>query len=360
MDAHIETLLDQYRANQPLYQGMESVIPGKLLSFFQEAGIVVANLEHRIKTEESLLGKLRIKGKKYQDIYDVTDIVGVRVITFYIDDVDKVATVVERLFDIDWPNSVDKRKAHEIDSFGYLSLHYICCIPETLYFNPEHPEINKIRFEVQMRTVLQHAWANMNHDTGYKSGVEVPKTYLRNLSRLAGILELVDEQFSNIRAELAAYRRNVRQLVESGNLDEVPLDGDTFKSYLALDPFGSLNRRIASVNQAEILEDPLDRFLPMFKGLGCSTLGDVERMIKDNSEGAFQISCYQIALTDLDIISASLGPQNICIAYLLRQGSGKAGIRYLLDMIGGEAESNSALADLIIDQAKAFPFMNQK
>ena len=219
LDPHTQELLEQYHQLLSIFEQMAEVIPEKLKEFFAEAGIIVASVEHRVKTEASLAGKIQLKGDKYKSIHDVTDVVGIRVITFYNDDVDKVASVLERLFDIDWENSIDKRKVHEIDSFGYLSLHYICRIPEATYIHPEHPELNRIRFEVQMRTVLQHAWANMNHDTGYKSGVEIPKVYKRNLSRLAGMLELVDDEFSRIRHELADYRRQVQNLVASGNLE---------------------------------------------------------------------------------------------------------------------------------------------
>ena len=359
LDPHSEQLLEQYRSLLPVYEQMAEIIPEKLKQFFEEAGIVVAAVEHRVKTESSLAGKLKLKGSKYKDIFDITDLVGLRVITFYIDDVDKVASVLERLFEIDWENSIDKRKAHEIDSFGYLSLHYICRIPESAYTDPEHPELNKIRFEVQMRTVLQHAWANMNHDTGYKSGVEIPKVYLRNLSRLAGILELVDDEFSRIRRELADYRRQVQKLVASGNLSEVQLDGESFKSYLAIGPFDRLNRKIASVNQAEIQPVDMSAFLPLFKILRFSTLGDIEALIKEYSEAAFQIACFQIGLTDLDIISASIGPQNLCTAYILKKGGGRMGLKLMLDTLNGESEANEMMADFLVEQAKDLPFMNQ-
>ena len=268
LDPHAQELLQQYRSLLPVYTQMADIIPERLKEFFAEAGIIVAAVEHRVKTEDSLAGKLKLKGGKYPDIFALTDIVGLRVITFYIDDVDKVASVLERLFDIDWENSIDKRKVHETDSFGYLSLHYICRIPEKTYSVPDHPELNKIRFEVQMRTVLQHAWANMSHDIGYKSGVEIPKVYLRNMSRLAGMLELCDDEFSRIRREITDYRRNVQKLVASGNLEEVLLDGDSFKSYLQIGPFDRLGKRIASINQAEIQPVDLSNFLPLFKAMG--------------------------------------------------------------------------------------------
>ena len=358
-DPHAEALLEQYCSLAPVYERMAAEIPQRLRAFLAEAGIVVAAIEHRIKTEPSLAGKLRQKGSKYADIRDITDILGLRIITFYVDDVDKVASVLERLFEIDWENSVDKRKAHEIDSFGYLSLHYICRIPESLFKDPDFPEFNKIRFEVQMRTVLQHAWANMNHDTGYKSGVDIPSAYRRSLSRLAGILELVDDEFSRIRIELADYRRRVQGLVSSGNLDEVLLDGDSFKSYLSIRPFDALNRKIASLNQAEIQEVSLTAFLPLFLAMGCRTLGDIDKILRDFSEAAYQIACFQMALTDIDILSSSVGPQNLCAAYILKQGWGRAGLKQMLETLNGPSESNEAMARYLEEQARDLPFMNQ-
>ena len=359
LDLHSQELLQQYRKLLPVYKQMADVIPERLKEFFAEAGIIVAAVEHRVKAEDSLAGKLRLKGSKYKDIFDITDLVGIRVITFYIDDVDKVASVLERLFDIDWENSIDKRKAHETDSFGYLSLHYICSIPEKSYSDPEHPELNKIRFEVQMRTVLQHAWANMNHDTGYKSGVEIPKVYLRNLSRLAGMLELCDDEFSRIRRELSDYRRKVQNLVASGNLSEVPLDGDSFRSFLAIKPFDRLTRRIASINQAEVQEVDLSGFLPLFISLGFKNLGDIAALVKEYSEAAYQIACFQIGLSGLDILSSSVAPQNLCTAYILKQGGGRVGLKFMLDSLNGESESNGAMADFLVEQCRELPFMNQ-
>ncbi|MBP5566565.1 MAG: hypothetical protein J6X57_03635 [Bacteroidales bacterium] len=348
LDPHCQAILQEYRDNLPLFRDSAEKIHTTLENTFREAGLLVAAIEYRVKTEESLAGKLELKGAKYKSLQDITDIIGLRVITFYIDDVDKVASAVERLFKVDWDNTVDKRKVHEIDSFGYLSLHYICYLDGAPY-----------RFEIQLRTVLQHAWANMNHDTGYKSGVEVPREYLRNLNRLAGMLELADEQFSKIRTELNDYRRRVQALVASGNLDDVPLDGDTFRSYLNLGPFTSLNKKIAAVNQAEIQEVSLMPYLTVFKGLNCKTLGDISRLIKTYSEGAYQIACYQIGLTDLDIISSSLGPQDLCLAFILKNGGGKAGIRYLFETLNGPSESNDFLADMLLEQAQDLPFMNQ-
>jgi len=348
LDPHCQTILEEYRQAKPACEEAAVKVKATLEKVFKKSGLIVAAIESRVKTEESLAGKLELKGSKYASLADITDIVGVRVITFYIDDVDKVASAVERLFKVDWENSVDKRKIHEIDSFGYMSLHYICSMDGFPY-----------RFEIQMRTVLQHAWANMNHDTGYKSGVEIPLEYRRSLSRLSGLLELADEQFSEIRADLADYRRRIQALVASGNLSEVPLDGDSFRSFLNTRPFDPLNRRIASMNQAEIQDVSLMGYLEVFKMLQCKTLGDIAIIIKDNSEGAFQLACYQIGLTDLDIISSSIGPQDLCIAYIVKVGGGKAGLKMLLDIINGVSDTNNMMAEILFEQTSNLPFMNQ-
>ena len=348
LDPHCQAILEEYRQAKPACDDAAVKVKATLEKVFKKSGLIVAAIESRVKTEESLAGKLELKGSKYASLADITDIVGVRVITFYIDDVDRVASAVERLFKVDWENSVDKRKIHEIDSFGYMSLHYICSMDGFPY-----------RFEIQMRTVLQHAWANMNHDTGYKSGVEIPLEYRRSLSRLSGLLELADEQFSEIRADLADYRRRIQALVASGNLSEVPLDGDSFRSFLNTRPFDPLNRRIASMNQAEIQEVSLMGYLEVFKMLQCKTLGDIAKIIKDNSEGAFQLACYQIGLTDLDIISSSIGPQDLCIAYIVKVGGGKAGLKMLLDIINGVSDTNNMMAEILFEQTSNLPFMNQ-
>ncbi|MBP5333138.1 MAG: hypothetical protein J6Y66_03110 [Bacteroidales bacterium] len=348
MDPHCQEILQEYRDNLPLLNKTADDIRASIKKALDDAGLIIAALECRVKTEHSLAGKLELKGSKYASLGDLTDIIGLRVITFYIDDVDKVASAVERLFTVDWENSVDKRKLHDIDSFGYLSLHYICKTPGCPY-----------RFEIQMRTVLQHAWANMNHDTGYKSGVEIPTRYRRDMSRIAGMLELIDDEFSRIRTEINDYRRRVQALVASGNLADVALDGDSFRSFLAIEPFKNLNRKIAAVNQAEIQDVSLLQFLPVFKGMGFKTLGDIENLIKQYSEAAYQIATFQIGLTDIDIVSSSIGPQDLCIAYIIKSGWGKAGLKLMLDALNGPSESNDAMAEFLEEETKGLPFMNQ-
>lgn len=352
LDLHCQMILDDYRENLESFNKMKDIVESTLHKLVSDNGLYVNAIEARIKTEESLTGKLERKGHKYKTLDDITDILGARVITFYTDEVDKIAALVEKNFDVDWNESVDKRKLIDLDRFGYQSLHYICRIPKHIFADPEHLEINSYRFEIQMRTALQHVWATINHDTGYKSGIEIPKEHLRNINRIAGMLELADEQFSRIRMEISEYRRNVQALVADGNFAQVPLDGDTFRSYLALEPFNKLANRIALINQAEIYEDNLLPYLEVFSKMKFKTLGDIEKLINDYSDDAYQLALHQIAGTDLDIIALSVTIQNLCCVYTLRQGYGIAGLEVLFNILGGTETSNHQRAERIFNQAQ--------
>lgn len=351
-------ILDEYRSMKPVFQRLNNVVIDVLNDNIKASLIEVNAIEARIKKEASLKGKLERKGDKYSSIYDITDIVGVRIIAYYNEDVDRIASIAEKIFDVDWSKSIDKRKTHQVNSFGYNSLHYICKIPQSRYFDAEHPELNNISFELQIRTALQHVWSAIQHDIGYKTDIEIPDEYHRNLSRLAGLLELADNEFSRIRTSIADYRRHATKLVKSGKLNEVQLDGETFKAYLELSPFDRLNKKIAAITAAEIHDISLLNYLPVLKSLGMETLQDVERMVNKNEDDAYQLALYQLGATDIDILSSSIGIQNICIVHILKNGMGKPGLIRLFEEINGKTPNNEIMADIIIEQASKLSFMN--
>lgn len=348
LDPHGESLMRQYRELKPVLEQLAKDAYDLMRRTLRQQGIYVTAIEYRVKTEKSLAGKLELKGAKYKSIEDVTDLVGLRVITFYTDEVDKVAAIAKRIFDVDWKESVDKRKLHQLDSFGYNSLHYICRMKE-----------GGPRFEIQMRTALQHVWSTIEHDTGYKGEVKIPREYMRQFSRLAGMLELVDDEFSRLRIVLTEYRRQIQSLVKNGKLDDVPLSSETFRNFLELHPFNRLNGRIAAVNQAEIFPVSMMPYLPVLESLGMESLGDVQRLIDENSDDAYQLALSQLAVTDLDILSSSAALQYLCLVYVLKHGGGREGLKAVYDTINGESKSNGMLADMMLEQAETLSFMQK-
>ena len=325
LDLHCEMLLEEYRNKLPLYKHLQQVVTDLLQKRIMKTGLEVNSMESRIKAEPSLAGKLQLKGNKYQSLADITDIFGIRIIMFYNEDVDRIASL----------------------------------LPKSVYYDKDHPELNHMRFELQMRTALQHVWSAIQHDIGYKSEIETPLEYHRNLSRLAGMLELADNEFSRIRAAVAEYRRRALSLVRSGKLDEVQIDGDTFSSYLQLGPFDKLNRKIAAITQAELHDANLLIYLPMLRRMGLHTLADIEKFIANNFDDAYQLALIQLGSTDIDILAENVGLQNLCIVSLLKAGNGKPGLTQLFDVINGKRPENEKLADLVLEQASRLSFMHQ-
>lgn len=356
LDMHVEMLLGQYRERLPVYERMAQLAYEALRRVLDAQHVNVTTIEHRVKTEASLAGKLELKGGKYHSLNDVTDIVGMRVVTFYSADVDKVAAIVNELFDVDWSKSVDKRKLHRLDSFGYNSLHYICKLPKSVVNEQDMPLLNELSFEIQMRTALQHVWSTLEHDTGYKVAVKIPYEYQRQFNRLAGMLELVDEEFNRLRNILTDYRRQMLALEASGQLDDVDLNVDTFRRYLDMHPFARLNQRIAAINQAELYPVSLMPFLLVLQKLGLETLGDVNRLIEEYSDDAYRLAALQLGATELDILSDNIGIQNLCYVYVIKRGGGVAGLCQVFDWLNGYDAGNMALAQKLFKQAQTLTF----
>lgn len=350
---HIKQLMEEYNDNLPIYKKINEIVVEKLNSFSQDFNALINSITSRVKTEKSLQKKLELKGSKYQSILDVTDIVGARIVAFYADDVDKFAAKIEQTFIIDFDNSIDKRKIFNIDQFGYMSVHYICTIPKEMYYDENNPLINEIRFEIQIRSVLQHAWATIEHDTGYKSDVEIPKEYLRAMNRLAGLLELADESFCNIKNSLEDYRRRVRQIVSSGNFADVELNGDTFKIYVENGGFQTLNKRIATINNMEIQETSLTPFIKVFKAFNFVTLKDLDDFVKDYSDLAYEFAIRQFDGKDIDIITTTAGPLALSVTFIISNGMGEPIITKLLDYVYGERKSNLKLASRLMQIGKS-------
>ena len=357
LDPHGEKLMEQYYERTAVYERLAQLATNALNQALDRQNLRVTALESRIKTRNSLAGKLELKGSKYRSLNDVTDIVGLRVVTFYSADVDKVAAIVGELFAVSGNESVDKRKMHQLDSFGYNSLHYICRLPKEIADDPDTPLLNELPFEIQMRTALQHVWSTLEHDTNYKGSVKIPSEYKRQFTRLAGMLELIDEEFSRLRNALTDYRRQMLALEASGQLDHIDLNASTFRRYLETKPFSRLNDRIAAVNQAELYPTSLMPYLRVLQKLGLETLGDVNRLIEEYSNDAYQLATSQLGVTDIDILSENIGIQNLCYVYVLKNIGSPMGICQLLDWQNGGDPNNMKLAKKLYEQAQTLTFM---
>lgn len=157
----------------------------------------VHQISARAKSLESVAGKIRRKqyGSPAQQL---TDQVGVRVILYYGRDVDIATQKLRSVFDIDPKRSVDKRRTLGVRQFGYRSVHLLARMrgrPSQAIYEP----FWDMWFEIQVRSILDHAWAEIEHELCYKSGIAFPEDVLRSFGAVAGALELADSHFQMLR-----------------------------------------------------------------------------------------------------------------------------------------------------------------
>lgn len=250
-------LLSEYAIREPLYELLCSSVTPMLKALLSVNGIQVHSISSRCKDVTSLERKIKTKDK-YGDLTEITDLAGIRVITHYNDDVDRVAEVISREFIIDSVNTVDKRRATDPDRFGYVSLHYVASLSETRANLQENFSIGKLKFEIQIRSILQHTWAEIEHDTGYKVEKEVPAQIRRRFSRLAGLLELADEEFVAIRDALHSYSMEVVETINSDSLD-VSLDKVSLQAFIENNTLSiSIDTEISARAQLELIKREID------------------------------------------------------------------------------------------------------
>ena len=317
MNLKSKLILEDYRKQRDSFIKLGDVAHQILVDIAKELGLTVLAVEHRVKEERSLAGKLERKGDLYNVFEDVTDILGCRVICFLSDEVDKIGKKVEESFVVDWENSSNKKDLLKENAFGYLSLHYICSLP----FGDKWPdEICGKKFEIQIRTILQHAWSAIHHDIGYKSDFGVPREINRQFARLAGLLELADDEFVRARDNMFAYTEDIRKRIITDDADDVAINMISLNEYVLHNKnMQKLIKEIADIAGAEIKPIDPESYIPQLAFLGIRKLGDIEVMINENYELAVRLAKKALSFADLDIVSSSVALRFLCRAELINK-----------------------------------------
>lgn len=232
-------------------------------------GIELSSITSRAKTLNSFLDKLQ--RKHYDNPFEqITDLAGVRVVCLYRSDIAKVAEIIRSDFVV--VEDVDKLDELGADQFGYGARHFRVQLGKTSS-GARYDDLKQLACEVQVRTIVQDAWAIIQHHMVYKRESQVPTQLQRKLNSLAGLFETVDDQFERIREERETYLAEVRDSASTpSSFLENELNLDSFKEYLK---WGFPGRRLEAFNgQARIALDAL-------LNAGYKTLRDVDRVVKE-------------------------------------------------------------------------------
>jgi putative GTP pyrophosphokinase len=230
-ESETSPMVAEYVEEIPLYEAYTKKIEELIKALLEESNTQVHSVTSRTKEIDRFSEKVKREGKGYKKLSDVTDLSGVRIICYFADQVDTVAKLIGDYFRVHSELSIDKREILDPDRFGYLSLHYIVELSKERASLPEYERFKNLLCEVQMRSILQHAWAEIEHDLGYKSSIEVPRDIRRRFCRLAGLLELADDEFDDIKKDITLYTERVAAQI-SFTPENVLIDSISLEHYM--------------------------------------------------------------------------------------------------------------------------------
>lgn len=188
----------------------------------KENNIQINSISGRVKEKDSFCEKA-LKDKYNDPINEITDMAGIRIIAYVNSDVDKISKIIENEFDVDKENSVDKGKLLGVDKVGYKSVHYILKLNDDRTKLTEYKNFKNMFFEVQIRTLLQHAWSEIEHDRNYKFSGVLPEPVKREFALLAGTLELVDMHFESISKKIDDYSKEMKIKFQNSGKNDLHL-----------------------------------------------------------------------------------------------------------------------------------------
>lgn len=260
----------------PKFENLSTSVENIIKSLLVKEGVDFLSVTSRTKSIDGCLEK--IDRKSYQNPESrMTDISGVRVILFFESDIKKVSNILENAFRVDADNSLDQDSLLSANQMGYRSVHYVCDVGPMREELPEFEALAGLKFEVQIRTVLQHAWAELAHDRQYKFAGTLPRHLERKLYLYAGMLEVADKGFSELSADIDAYAQKVSIGTESGDLSfEI--------NSVSVDEFvnGWANKSGYPLRKLSSGHDGINELLGEIRDFGVNSLDDLANTIPDN------------------------------------------------------------------------------
>jgi ppGpp synthetase/RelA/SpoT-type nucleotidyltranferase len=258
-----------YDSNLPLFEKLRTSAYGIIFGALNDISSDHLAIQSRVKQRSNAISKFKEKRYSTPDT-QFTDIIAFRVIVYLESEIEKVRAKLSNSFLVDLDKSIDKRKPKDANSVGYRSLHLICSLGPTRIELPEYEGICEIPFEIQIRTTLEHAWAEIEHKQNYKSSVSLPMVLQRRLNILAGNLELVDRELASIATEAEEYKKRLSEGDKSLSADPISISSvKTVATLIAKNHSIKMEKAEAELSVPDYLIDELRNF-------GVETVEDLE------------------------------------------------------------------------------------
>lgn len=207
-----------YSSRYPLLKAAEDSFRALITSLLSgnplfPAPVVTSRLKDREECIRKFMTRyqtvLEEQAKAYEIREYITDLLGVRVTCYYETDIPYISKILGENFEVleitDKTSSLESRD----DAFGYKGLHLDLRLNEQRRALLEYQQFQDFRFEVQIRTIIQHAWSELDHKIKYKKSP--PAALKRKINRLAALFELADQEFVNIRIDTEEREKQIKE-----------------------------------------------------------------------------------------------------------------------------------------------------
>lgn len=294
----------EYEAARGLYLDYARSLENVLRDCLNVKGIISHSITSRAKDPDSFERKatqLTPEGTaKYSNPTEqITDKAAVRIITYFLSTVEEVEEVIGQQLEV---LQQERKVSDDPTRFGYQSTHYLVKYLNTRAMLPEYMRFRDLIAEIQVRTILQHAWAEIEHDIQYKSSSVLPRMIRRRFGALAGLIEIADREFQAIDDENRAIQLEARRKIDLGDdLEKVEITADSVRAFL--DKNYGADGRMSDFSYRWIARLLLD--------LGFVDLAEVEAAIQEYSDDHISRVAYgwrQGQLTRFEtVLLASMG-----------------------------------------------------
>lgn len=276
-----EELKADYDLNEKLYNDFCKEFVKQINSLIDEEKISLATpLSYRVKTWNSVLGKIEKYALQPTTIQEINDLAGLRIILLFNRDVSSIINTIDNNYIVlRKEDTSDRLKENQ---FGYGSIHYELQFPETWLVTPTLKRFSGLTIEVQVRTNAQHIWASTSHLLQYKNESDTPIPLRRSLNRTAALLEMVDLEFERLLKEREEYISSI----PDQNIDTI-LDVEILKDIT--------NSLLPDKNFIKDQTESFSFLLENLEELGVNTKSNLSELIKENLEYALKQDEAKIA-----------------------------------------------------------------
>jgi ppGpp synthetase/RelA/SpoT-type nucleotidyltranferase len=294
---HLEEILSEYDRRRGEYERFVAHVEPMLRQLVAANGID-AYITARVKERSSLEKTLTKRKGDAKCLDDVTDVAGFRVITLFEEDTEVVDDIVQGHFQCDASGYERKGELLPPRQFGYNSIHNTIRLRETI------PGIS-CPGEVQIRSLLQHAWAEIEHELAYKMGEMIPISFRRRFARIAGLLEAADTKFNSIRYDTQVFAQDAWGEAQGHPISAVLLNEYIARSYY----IKRLDMQIRKYPAKEMLRRT-DDLVGLVRRVGIGSIRELDDLLHEKRTMVLKLARRYAGLGGYTIIPGD------CIWYL--------------------------------------------